>query len=189
MKTLTHLRRNAIAYVALVAAIGTGGAYASEKLTSQQIAKNAVKAKHIKDGQITTADVRDGSLLARDFADGQATHGETGPQGPAGAEGEAATRLWAVVNPGGELAQGRGVTESHSNADSNFYSVRFDRDVSECAMVASVGGNPAYNFAAQGIATVNTLPLGANTQGLVQISTFTLKGEAAQRPFHVAALC
>lgn len=189
MNALTHIRRNAIAYVALVAAIGTGGAYAADKITSKHLAKNAVKAKHIKDGSVGTADVGDGSLRAVDFAGGELPRGDTGPQGVAGEPGEPATRLWAVVNPDGSLAEGRGVVSSQSNAGTNFYTVRFDRDVSGCALVASVGGNPEYNFAVNGIATVNTLPVGNGGPGPTQVSTFDLDGSAKQRPFHVAAFC
>jgi hypothetical protein len=190
MNALRHLRRNAVAYVALIAAIGTGAAYAADKITSRQIAKNAIKAKHIKNGQVGTADVADGGLRAIDFAGGELPRGEQGPAGPAGPQGEAATKLWATVNPDGTLADGEGVVSSVSNADTNFYLVKWDRDVSGCAMIANVGGHPDFNFAAQGIATVNTLPVtNPEDEGLTQVSTFSLSGANAQRAFHVAVLC
>jgi hypothetical protein len=84
---LKTIRRNALACVALVAALTTGGAYAAEKLTSRQIAPSAVRSKHIKDGQVKSRDVKDGSLLANDFAKGQIPAGARGPQGPAGPAG------------------------------------------------------------------------------------------------------
>lgn len=101
MRTIGHFKDNAIAYVALFIALGGTSAYAADRLGSSDIARNAVAAKHIKDGQVKSADVRDGSLLAQDFAAGQlggatagpgapgsaGARGETGPQGPVGPAG------------------------------------------------------------------------------------------------------
>jgi hypothetical protein len=39
---------NVTATIALVAALGMGGAYAADKIGSKDIGKNAVKSKHIK---------------------------------------------------------------------------------------------------------------------------------------------
>ena len=81
----THLRRNVVAYLALVVALSTGSAYAvtsiaNGSVTTKKLAKNAVTSKKIKkaavrssdvkDGTIGSADVADGSLLASDLADG-----------------------------------------------------------------------------------------------------------------------
>src|SRR4051812_48630139 len=88
MKTaLTAARHNAIACVALFVALATGGAYAAEKLTSSQIARSAIRSKHIKDNQVTTKDVRDASLLASDFAAGQLPSGGGASSGAQGAPG------------------------------------------------------------------------------------------------------
>lgn len=83
-----------VAIVALVVAMG-GTSYAAVTL-----AKNSVLSKHIKNGQVKTADLRasavtggkvkDGSLGAVDFAAGQLPAGPqvaTGPAGPAGPQG------------------------------------------------------------------------------------------------------
>ena len=58
--TGAHIRSNIIGYVALFFALSTG-AYAAG------LANNSVKSKHIKDGQVKTADVRDYSLAAADL--------------------------------------------------------------------------------------------------------------------------
>jgi hypothetical protein len=78
-----------VALLALVVATG-GTSYAAVTL-----AKNSVLSKHIKNGQVKTADlkdgavtgakVKDGSLAAGDFAAGQLP---AGPAGPAGAKGD-----------------------------------------------------------------------------------------------------
>lgn len=67
MNPVAHLRRNVVAYLALFAALGTGTAYAAEKITSKDIAPNAVKAKHIKNGQVKGADVAADTLTGADI--------------------------------------------------------------------------------------------------------------------------
>lgn len=64
-----------VALLALVVAL-SGGAYAAGKITGQQIAKNAITSKHIKNGQVTSADL---SAEARTRL--------TGPRGAAGTPG------------------------------------------------------------------------------------------------------
>lgn len=64
---LDHLRRNAVAYLALVIACTTGTAYAADKLapgsvTTKALAKNAVTSKKIKDRQIRARDIELGVL-------------------------------------------------------------------------------------------------------------------------------
>lgn len=59
-----HLRGNAVAYVALFVAL-TGTSYAATKVTSKDIKKNAVLAKHVKDGEMTGVDVANDSLTGQ----------------------------------------------------------------------------------------------------------------------------
>jgi len=98
MKTITHIRSNAVAYVALVLALGGSSAYAADRITSRDIAPDAITSKHIKDGQVRSADVGDGSLVAKDFAAGQLPAGQRGPEGPQGPAGEAGPQ-----GPAGEV--------------------------------------------------------------------------------------
>ena len=92
-----------VAYLALFVAVATGGAYAADNLIgSKDIAKNAVKSKHIGKGQVKNADlaadavtspkVANGSLLGEDFAAGQLPQGAQGAQGARGAEGAQGAR-------------------------------------------------------------------------------------------------
>jgi hypothetical protein len=60
---LTHLRRNAVAYLALVVALGTGSAYAAAaiangSITASKLHKNAVTSTKIKNGSIKTKDIK-----------------------------------------------------------------------------------------------------------------------------------
>lgn len=82
-RPLLHLRHNAVAYLALFLALGTGGAYAASHL-----ARNSVGTAQLKNGAVTSAKVKDGSLLSRDFKAGQLPTGAASPRGPAGAQGE-----------------------------------------------------------------------------------------------------
>lgn len=73
MNPIAHFRRNLVAYVALFAALGSGTAYAAGQITSNDIAKNAVKAKHIKDGQVRGAELGSGAVTGAKVADGSLT--------------------------------------------------------------------------------------------------------------------
>jgi hypothetical protein len=60
---LTHLRRNAVAYLALVVALGTGSAYAAGSIpngsvTAAKLHTNAVTSTKIKNGSIKSKDMR-----------------------------------------------------------------------------------------------------------------------------------
>jgi hypothetical protein len=60
---ITHLRRNAVAYLALVVALSTGTAYAATSIangsvTGAKLHKNAVTSKKIKNGSIKSKDLR-----------------------------------------------------------------------------------------------------------------------------------
>lgn len=80
-----------IACIALFVALG------GTSVAAVTLAKNSVLSKHIKNGQVKTADlgasavnsskVGDGSLLAQDFAAGQLPSGAQGAQGPKGDTG------------------------------------------------------------------------------------------------------
>ncbi|CAM3238980.1 hypothetical protein NODU109028_05830 [Nocardioides dubius] len=67
---------NVTATLALALALGGTAAVAAEKIGGSQIAKNAITSKHVKNGQIGTADL---SAAAR--------RGMVGPRGAAGAAG------------------------------------------------------------------------------------------------------
>jgi len=56
------------AYLALIVAVGTGGAYAADKVTSKDIAKNAVRSKHIKKSQVKTADIAKAAVTSEKLA-------------------------------------------------------------------------------------------------------------------------
>jgi trimeric autotransporter adhesin len=57
LKSLTNGYASVTATVALVLALGLGGAYAAQKITSKSITPGAIKSKHIKDGNVRTNDL------------------------------------------------------------------------------------------------------------------------------------
>ncbi len=74
----THLRSNIVGYVALFVAL-SATAWAAPKISSQDIAKNAVKAKHIKDGQVGTTEVGDNGLTGVDIDESTLQGLQAGP--------------------------------------------------------------------------------------------------------------
>lgn len=119
----------------------------------------------------------------------QGPRGATGPPGASGAPGVAgppgapATALWAVVNANGTLARGSGVTAASALA-AGVDEVDFNRDVTTCAFVASVG-DPAFgtNFG-----FVSVSKRGGQPRGLF-IETANVAGTVTALPFAVAVFC
>lgn len=144
----SHLRRNAVAYLALFVAL------TSTSVAAVSLPRNSVSSPQIRDGQVKRADVArnaivsnrvaDGSLLARDFRSGQLPAGPAGPVGPAGPQGP--------QGPPGPLDDSRYVNEGQ--ADSVTASMIADRTRSvsvpltsflecdsEAAMLDATSGN------------------------------------------------
>ena len=65
-----HARANVVGYVALFVALGGTGAYAADKITSKDLARNAVAAKHLKKGAVKRAKIAGRAVDARRLADG-----------------------------------------------------------------------------------------------------------------------
>jgi hypothetical protein len=69
----------AVAFVALLAALGTGGAYAASKIGPDDIKPSAVRSKHVKNGAIAIRDINRKTRAA--------LRGRRGPKGDPGASG------------------------------------------------------------------------------------------------------
>jgi hypothetical protein len=137
---------NVVSSLCLFFALG-GSAYAVS-----QLPRNSVGDRQIKAGAVRSSEVKDRSLRAIDFAHGQlpagpkGDRGDVGPAGPRGETGPAglngtnATSLFAVVAANGTLVASSGVvgTVTHTTS-SGIYTVSFNRDVSQCAFLATVG--------------------------------------------------
>jgi hypothetical protein len=93
------VRHNAVAFLALFVALGTGGAYAATHL-----ARNSVGTAQLKNNAVVSSKVKNGSLRAVDFARGQLPAGLRGVPGPTGARG--AQGIQGPAGPPGTAGQG-----------------------------------------------------------------------------------
>lgn len=179
---------NVMATTAVFIALG-GTSYAALTVTG----------KNVKNSSLTGADVKNKSLTKKDFkgsvrgpagapgaAGAQGPKGDKGDKGDQGDPGAPATTLWAVLNQDGTLRRGSGVV-SVSGPPASFTSVKFNRNINTCAIVASIGrlgaalsnGEPmADEFVANGFAPDTVL-----------VSTNDSGGADAARSVHIAVFC
>jgi hypothetical protein len=106
----SHLRSNAVAYVALFVALGGVGAYAADKIGSGDIKKNAVRSKHVKNEGLKIADL---ASSARGIRNPEIVFEESSEQG-----GEE-SKFVGVDCPGNKLAISGGALMD--GADGNVY--------------------------------------------------------------------
>ena len=85
---LGHLRRNAVAYLALFVALGGTSFAAATVITGKNVKNSSLTGADVKNSSLTGGDVKNKSLTASDF-DGsvQGPKGDTGPQGANGDAG------------------------------------------------------------------------------------------------------
>lgn len=185
---------NVVSSVCLFLALG-GTAYAAS-----QLPRNSVGADQIKAGAVRSSEVRDGSLRAKDFAAGQLPTGDRGDTGPAGASGPAgsrgdtgatgpaganATSLFAVVSSTGTVSAAGGVvgTVAHTTS-SGIYAVSFNRDVSQCAFLATIGARNG------GLPSDPQIAANNKTGSPEQVVVETFVGATpSDRSFNVAVIC
>ncbi len=192
-----------IASIALLAALGGTSWAAASKLAP----RNSVGTAQVIDYSLLRRDFRPGQLPTgprgpRGFTGPRGSTGSpgppgppgrtgpTGPTGPAGPKGEkgeagqAASALWAVVNSSGSIARSNGTTSAGRTGTGN-YEVIFNRDVSGCGYVASLG-NPSAGGIAAG--QIGVSPRSGNANG-VAVSTRDTAGAAADRSFYLLVFC
>lgn len=94
-----------VAYVALFAAVGTGGAWAAGTVGSHDLARNAVRSRHIGKGQVRTKDLARHAVTRGKLAAHAVTAGKVRPDSLTGAQIDEST---LTVRPsgaaGGDLA-------------------------------------------------------------------------------------
>ncbi len=182
-----------IAAIALLVALG-GTGYAATALPA-----DSVGTAQLKDNAVISAKVRNGSLLRVDFARGQlpagprglpglagpaGPTGPTGPAGPAGPAGAGATGLWAAVNSSGSFARSVGTT-SAGRLGTGSYEVIFNKDVSGCGYVATLGNATTDT---PGSGEISVAPRKNNANG-VRVQTFSDTGTATDESFFLAVFC
>jgi Collagen triple helix repeat (20 copies) len=117
--------------------------------------------------------------------------GPTGPQGPKGDKGDpgpAATPLFAVVDGRASpptIARGAHATSVESVGTGNFR-VFFDRNISNCAYVATIGLPGGVDTEEPGFITTVTALMSASA---VFVTTDDTTGASANRSFHLQVIC
>jgi hypothetical protein len=94
----------------------------------------------------------------------------------------------AVVNANGTLDRGSGVASSLrlGAAGSGTYEVLFDREVSTCTFVASLGNSTFTTFLGEVSAVRRS---GAGKENGVYVETNNSAGASADKPFHLIVFC
>jgi hypothetical protein len=142
--------------------------------------------------------VRPTACKKKETAVNLADFGAVGPKGDPGDPGTAgasATNLWCVVDADATRARGSShcVSSGHPAAifaprivaTSGTYEVIFDRDVSACAYVATLGD---VGVAGAPHGTIGTASRLGNANG-VYVETRDSTGTLANIPFHLAVFC
>jgi hypothetical protein len=164
-----------VALVALFMALGSS-AYAL-----------VITGASIRNGSVTGADIRNRSLSGSDVAlnriGGRAIKESSLGTVPSAALADGVTR-YAVVTGAGVVARSRGVS-SAARTSQGRYQVIFDRDVRNCAYLATIGDT---GVAPPGQGDIATRSLGSNVNGIV-VLTDNPNGNPADRPFHVVVPC
>jgi hypothetical protein len=106
------------------------------------------------------------------------TAGATGAAGAKGAEGAPAVSLWARITEAGEIDAGNGIVGVKKNASD--YDVTFDRDISQCAAIATPSAGNASHYVG------DVISAGEGTVSVV-ISTPSTVGVASS--FNIAVYC
>jgi hypothetical protein len=180
-----------VASFALAVALG-GTSYAAVVLPA-----GSVGTKQLQNGAVVATKVKTHSLVAANFKPGQIPAGPAGPQGAqglagpaglagaAGPKGDPATKLFATVKqkagPGGgvDLGPSSGVQSVTPGQAAGTYNLKFNQDVSHCAVIAIPGGVKTI----QGEASAQT------TGGSgVTVSTFDSDGSPDNLDFFTVAV-
>ena len=161
-----------VAVIALVAALG-GSAVAEVATTSKLNKTEKKQTKKIAKKQAKKLDKK--------------IELTPGPQGP---KGDAASKLWAVVDTDGSLVRGSGGATSAQlfkpTVDGS-YEVDFGQDLTDCALIAALGRVDAADLDPApgdiGVAYRN-----GNAQA-TYVKTFDSDGLEADQSFHLGAFC
>jgi hypothetical protein len=116
----------------------------------------------------------------------QGARGPTGATGPAGEPGPPGSVLWAVVRQDGTLARGVGVvsTSELTPLTGSEYEVVFNRNVSQCAYVATVGSSAK---SPPRIGAANVASAAGNENAVLVLTSG--KVQENPEPFHLAVFC
>lgn len=195
MRTSRLSYANVASTLALVVALGGGGAavaagVAKNSVGTKQLKANAVTSAKVKNDSLTGKDVQESTLgqvpsaLDADHAD-HADHAATADS--ATTAGRAGNVHAAVVQANGTLVAGQSLDAvSAARQDTGLYEVGFDRNIAGCAATASIA------YPGEGFLTipgqVAVTGLENDPTGLFVV-TADLNGSSADMPFAVTVVC
>lgn len=168
-----------VALVALFVALG-GVSYgvAVGFVDSRDIKNNTVRSKDVRNGTLTGSDVKHDGIGSGAIAEG------TLSTVPAALVAGGSSHF-AVVNGGGQVVRGRGVSSAAHTAEGR-YQVILDSDVRGCAYFATIGDPSAAGPPQNSQISVGSLA--SNVNG-VSIRTENGAGAEQNRPFHLIVMC
>jgi hypothetical protein len=113
---LRHLRRNAVAYLALFVALAGTSFAAATVITGKDVKNSSLTGKDVKNSSLTGTDVKNKSLAPADFNGSvQGPKGDTGAKGEQGIQG-----IQGVQGVPGDSV----LSYAHINADGTFDAAR-----------------------------------------------------------------
>lgn len=171
----TDLKEGSVTAAKLGTGAVTGFSLADGSVSSGKLADGAVLPTKLADGAVTTPKLADGAVSTPKLADGSVTRAKLALEN---------RPIFAVVFPNGDLSRGSGHVVSTTRTGLGTYDVKFDRDVTQCAYVAQGGSTAAV--LQEGIASVDKA---VDQPDTINVTTSTVTGVRADRPFHVGVLC
>lgn len=168
-----------VALVALFVALG-GVSYgvATGFVDSRDIKNNTIRSKDVRNGTLTGSDVKHDGLGSGAIAEGTLSTVPNANLANGGSH-------FAVVNGGGQLVRGRGISSVARTGDGR-YQVILDGDVRNCGYFATVG-DPSAAAPPQN-SQISVGSLGSNVNG-VAVRTENGAGVEQNRPFHLIVMC
>jgi hypothetical protein len=167
-----------IAMVALFVSLGG---------VSYGLATGAIDSREVKNNSLRSRDVRNGTLTGRDMGGDRVGGGAVKESSlgtvPSASVADGSARFVSVT-AAGVLARGRSVVSAARTSDGR-YQVIFDRDVRNCAYMATIADAGA---AAPPQGEIGASALASNVNG-VAVRTERSDGVAANRPFHLVVPC
>lgn len=165
---------NVVAIVALFVALG-GGAYAASSIGTSDIKNKAVTTQKLDGKAVTAGKLGRDAVKKNKLRDGAVTDSKLSTDSKS---------RWAVVRANGTLDRGKGVLSSARVGLGN-YEVIFDRDVTQCSWVVSIGAGDTIGTA-RGFTQA---ALRVNNSSGVFIGTYNKNDASEARPFHMQLSC
>jgi hypothetical protein len=170
-----------VACVALFVSLG-GVSYAVATIGSDDIINGSIRNRDFKDGTLRGNEAKPDGFGPNAIKE-QSLDASKLKQVPSAVLADGVTRQ-AVVSTVGAAVRGRGLASS-AQTGTGQYQVIFDRDVRQCAYVATLGDESASG---PGTGQISVTSAASNVNG-VRVVTRTSDGALQDRSFHLIVSC